>query len=507
MSGARLLPSPILKQMPDDLDNPPPSFSAARKFGAGFGVLVGVAAFLAIVLMANFLSARNFRRISLSDSRVPPLASVTLQVLGALTNDLQVTLYFDPDETLYAPILQSLRQYANASPRVKITTVDYQREPDKATETQRRYNLTPNIKDVVIFAIGERSRVVRQGELSEYDTSQLLSGQSQAVKRKSFTGESYFTSAILTLMESRKLTAYYLRGHNEHDPTTAGTATGYGKFIELLQRGNGLTPFGLTLSGTNPVPADCSLLVIAGPSTPLHADEINQLNNYLNRGGRALVLLPENSNSGLELLLRTWGVELGDDRVTDEVGSREGSFIILKNFGDHDIVRPFGPTQNGLVVATPRSVTPRSAATAGSDSPQVRPLASTSASGKAIGNRASRQFDPRVDKAGVIHVAVAVERGGLRSVEGGSTRMVVVGDSFFLDNNMIQNSVNRDFAANAINWLVDRPKLVGIAPQVVREFQFNMTDAQLRSVQWILLIGVPGAILGFGLLVWWRRQM
>ena len=43
--------------MPDDLDNPPPSFSAARKFGAGFGVLVGVAAFLAIVLMANFLSA------------------------------------------------------------------------------------------------------------------------------------------------------------------------------------------------------------------------------------------------------------------------------------------------------------------------------------------------------------------------------------------------------------------------------------------------------------------
>jgi ABC-type uncharacterized transport system involved in gliding motility auxiliary subunit len=85
--------------------------------------------------------------------------------------------------------------------------------------------------------------------------------------------------------------------------------------------------------------------------------------------------------------------------------------------------------------------------------------------------------------------------------------MVVVGDSFFLDNNMIQNSVNRDFAANVINWLVDRPKLVGIAPQVVREFQFNMTDAQLRSVQWILLIGVPGAILGFGLLVWWRRQM
>ena len=231
------------------------------------------------------------------------------------------------------------------------------------------------------------------------------------------------------------------------------------------------------------------------------------MNNYLNRGGRALVLLPENSNAGLELLLRTWGVELGDDRVTDPASNRQDSFLILNNFGEHEIVRPFGPTQNGLVLATPRSVTPRSAASAGSDAPQVRALVSTSPSGKAIGSRGSRQFDPRVDKSGVIPVAVAVERGGLRSVEGGSTRMIVVGDSFFLANAMIDNSVNRDFAANAINWLVDRPKLVGIAPQVVREFQFNMSDAQLRSVQWILLAGVPGAILGFGLLVWWRRQM
>jgi hypothetical protein len=493
--------------MSDQPENSPPSFSAARKFGSGFSMLVGVAAFLAIVVMVNFLSTRHFQRTTLSADRVPPLASVTLQVLAALTNDLNVTLFFDPEETLYAPILQSLRQYANASPHVKITTVDYVRDRIEAIDIQRKYNLPPNTKDVVIFAIGDRTRIVRQGELSEYDTSKLLSGQSQAVKRKSFTGESYFTSAILTLMESRKLTAYYLRGHSEHDPTTAGTTTGYGKFIDLLERANGLTPFGLTLAGTNPVPADCSLLIIAGPFTPLHADEINQLNNYLNRGGRALVLLPENSNSGLDLLLRNWGVELGDDRIIDEAGSRVGSVVILNNFGDHDIVRPFGPTQNGLVLATPRSVTPRSAATAGSDAPQVRPLASTSPRAKAIGNRVSRQFDPLLDKSGVIHVAVAVERGGLRSVEGGSTRMVVVGDSFFLGNAMIDNSVNRDFAANAINWLVDRPKLVGIAPQVVREYQFNMTDAQMRSVELILLAGVPGGILAFGFLVWWRRQM
>lgn len=495
--------------MSDDLDNPPPSFSAARKFGAGFGVLVGVAAFVAIVLMVNFLATRHFRRVTLSEDRVPPLAPVTLQILGALTNDLQVTLYFDPDETLYTHILQTLRQYANASPRVKVSTVNYLTEPAEAERVKLAYKLPPNSKDIIIFAIGERSRIVRQGELSEYDTSQLLAGKSQSVKRKSFTGESHFTSAILTLMESRKLIAYYLKGHSEHDPRTAGTQTGYGKFIELLQRGNGMTPFELVLSGTNEVPADCSLLIIAGPFTPFHADEVNQLHNYLSRGGRALILLPQSSNAGLELLLRTsWGVELGDDVVTDPLGDQGQGGVTLNNFGDHEIVRPFGPTQNGLALVSPRSVTPRAPSGQGSDAPQVRALVSTSPSGKATANRRGRlDLERQSVREGVIPVAVAVERGGLRSVEGGSTRMVVVGESYFLGNLMIENSVNRDFAGNAINWLVDRPKLVGIAAQPVRDYLFSMTDAQTRSVNWILLAGVPGAVLAFGLLVWFRRQM
>lgn len=492
--------------MPEDFETAPPSFSSARKFGTGFGVLVGVAAFVAIVLMMNFIATRHFRRVTLSEDRVPPLAPVTLQVLGALTNDLQVTLFFDPDETLYAHILQTLRQYANASPRVKITTVDYLREPETARLVKETYKLTPNMKDIIIFTLGNHSRVIRQGELSEYDTSKLLSGQGQSVKRKSFTGESYFTSAIVTLMESRKLIAYYLTGHKEHDPTTAGTPTGYGKLIELLKRDNGMEAFMLELSGTNEVPADCSILILGGPVTPLRPNELEKLNSYLNRGGRALMLLPSGGDAGLELRLRSWGVELGDDVVIDPQSDLPDGGVMLNNFGDHEIVRSFGATQNALVLASPRSVTNRPSGQ-GSDAPQVRPLVSTSPRGQAISDRRSRQFNPLRDKAGIISVAVAVERGGLRSVEGGSTRMVIVGDSYFLDNQMIENSVNRDFAGNAINWLVDRPKLVGIAARPVREYVFIMSDSQLRSVNLILLIGVPGAILGFGLLVWFRRQM
>lgn len=491
--------------MSDDLDNPPPSFSAARKFGAGFGVLVGVLAFLAIIVMVNFLAARHYRRLTLSEDRVPPLAPVTLQVLGALTNTLSVTVFFDPDEALYTHILQLLRQYEHASPRVKITVVNYLTEPARAEQVKAAARLGPNVKDVVIFELNGRYRVVRQGELSEYDTSQLLAGKSRTVKRKSFTGESFFTSAILTLIESRQLSACYLVGHNEHDPQTATTPAGYGKLV-LLLRGNNISTSLLPLTGTNEVPADCSLLVIAGPVTPLHPNEIEKLNRYLNRGGRALVLLPFASDHGLGELLAQWGVDVRDDVVRDAAGDRSESHLTLKNFGEHEIVRPFGVTQNGLIMPTARSVAPRPGGQ-GSDAPQARVLVSTSEAGEAISDyRNGARFDPRRDRRGAIPVAVAVERGGLKSVEGGSTRMVVAGDSYFLNNEVLDHSINRDFVGNAINWLVDRPRLVGIAPQPVRELLFSMSDSQSRSVRWILLAGVPGAILAFGVLVWFRRQ-
>ncbi|NBV21371.1 MAG: hypothetical protein EBS05_05540 [Proteobacteria bacterium] len=493
--------------MADDADNSTPSYSAARKFGLGVNTLVGVAAVLAIVVMVNFLAARHYLRKSLSEDRVPPLASVSLQVVHALTNDLKVTVFFDPDEVLYAPILQLLRQYEHASPRVKVSVVNYVTEPAKAEQVKTRCQLPPNTKDVIIFELNGRHRVVRQGELSEYDTRELLSGKSQSVKRKSFNGEAYFTSAILTLLESRQLIAYYLIGHKEHEPDSSSTPTGYGKFIQLLEQGNGMKAFTLPLVGTNEVPADCSLLVIAGPVLPVTATEREKLNRYLDRGGRALILLTQGSTPELDRLLEQWGVELGDNFVTDEAGDRSESHMTLKNFGEHEIVRLFGGTQNGLIFPTARSVRPRPAGQ-GSDAPQVRPLVSTSEAGKAISNyRNGPRYDPRRDPPpGAIPVAVAVERGGLRSVEGGSTRMVVVGDSYFLNNQVIDVSINRDFAHNTINWLVDRPRLVGVGARPLRDYQFNMSDSQMRTVQWILLAGVPGAVLAFGLLVWYRRQ-
>jgi hypothetical protein len=135
------------------------------------------------------------------------------------------------------------------------------------------------------------------------------------------------------------------------------------------------------------------------------------------------------------------------------------------------------------------------------DAPRVEEIAFTGTNAFLQGNST---FKPQA-----IPLMVAVEKGELKDVvaEHGATRILVVGDSVFLANHQLDLMGNRDFAGTAINWLLDRTQLLGdIGPRPVIYYRLVMTKAQLRSTQTILLVGMPGAILGLGVVVWFRRR-
>ena len=89
----------------------------------------------------------------------------------------------------------------------------------------------------------------------------------------------------------------------------------------------------------------------------------------------------------------------------------------------------------------------------------------------------------------------------------GNTRIVVAGDSLFLNNQLIEAAANRDFLNYAVNWLVDRQELLaGIGPQPVTEYRLLLTNLQQRQLRWLLLGALPGAVLIFGWFVWLVRR-
>jgi ABC-type uncharacterized transport system involved in gliding motility auxiliary subunit len=480
---------------------PRPSFSTGRRWNAALLVSISTLAVLALVVMANYLAARHYHRHTWSADDREALSPLTLEVLRSLTNQVKVIVFYDPDEPLYSHVTAMLKEYSRRNPRVQLEVINYVNEPDKAGLLKATYKLSAAARDLVIFDCNSRVEFVPQSVLSELDPTKLIKGESQVVKRKSFLGERFFTSKLLTVSNPKQPRACFLLGHREHDPTVQNVDEGYGRFAEVLRECN-VQIASLKLMGTNEVPAECDLLVIAGPVTALHETEQARVEKYLEQGGRLLLLLNYLSSAGLEKILAKWNVEVGPRVVLDPEHRFSELDVIVGSYGSHPIVKPFSQSTTPLPLhlLLPRAIGAR-AATQSADAPQAVELAATGPNAVEIEDLKTLKS---VGSPKSFPLMVAVEKGRVGNLA--STRMVVAGDSQFLDNQMIGSAANRDFAWQAVNWLLDRSTLLQIGPRPFTEYTLNMTRAQTQSVRRILMAGVPGAVLLLGLAVWFRRR-
>jgi len=489
-----------------------PSFSRGRKWGIAFNVALIIVAALAIVVMLNYLSGRYSRRFYLSSRTQVKLSPRTLSVLRALTNQVQVTIYFDKDAKLFSDVSDLLREYHAQNPKVKVAVVDYYREPVAAEEIKARYHLGSSTnRNLVIFECGGKKQVVSDKELAQFKLEQDLTQTNLTFMRKlvAFNGELNFTAAILAVANPRSFKAYFLQGHGEHPlyETELKNPVGYASFGEMLRR-NDIEPTNLPdayLLGTNPVPLDCTLLVIPGPRVAIPESELEKIEQYLNQGGRLLAMfnfLSTNQPTGLERILAKWGVNVSPGVVRDpNLTPPENPLVmVVQNFSTQSpITQPLVGSLMELLL--PRSVSriepPASAAT---DLPQVTELVLSTGDAMLSGDASGPHTNSMM---------VAVERNSPKGVvtERGATRMVIAGDSFFLDNELINAGMNRDFGDLAVNWLLERKDLLaGVGPRPVEEYGLLLDRKQAQAVEWILLAGVPGSVLLLGCLVWLRRR-
>ena len=96
------------------------SFSRRRKWRIALQVAVAILAFGAIVVMVNYLSARHFTRFHWSDRGGAELTPRTLALLRSMTNQIEVTLFFDSEHKLFVPVNQLLDEYQAVCPNLTV---------------------------------------------------------------------------------------------------------------------------------------------------------------------------------------------------------------------------------------------------------------------------------------------------------------------------------------------------------------------------------------------------
>jgi len=454
----------------------------------------------AIALMLNYLSYRHYYRTDWSVRQLYTLSSKTTGLLKTLKKPVTVTVFFQPGNVLYEDIHNLLREYRFHSDQLNIQWVDPDRDIAQTEELAVKYDVTePN---VVVFDYDGRNKYVRADEIAQIDTSSGVS------KMTSFKGELAFSSAIQAVVQETVPVVYFLTGHGERDTENFDTRTGFSGLGRLIERDN-VEVRKLELSLEKQIPSDCAVLVVAGAEQSMSTAEADLIRAWMSRSGRLLVLADARRTSGLEPLLRDWGVLLRNDVVLDPARTLTGREVFVTAYNRHAITEKLSTT--AAIFHLPRSVEPGTARSASADRPQVTPLALSSDSSwsESQPEQSPAQYDPETDdRAGPVSMAVAVEKGsttGRLDMQIRPARMIIFGDSGFVSNGGLTGGDMALFMSS-LNWLLDREQLMAIPPKAIDDARLKLTRADIRTLFWSIVWGIPSLAAILGIVLWIRRR-
>ena len=474
--------------------------------------VVAVLLAVALTVMVNWLSARRFMRADWTTTQIYSLSEKTENILADLDDEIRVVVFMTPQTSMYDQVQELLERYKAASDKVTVEHIDPEREPLKTTQLAEQFGV--QVADTVVFIYEDRTKYVTSDQMAEMDYSGAQYGQGPTMR--AFKGEEQFTSAILSLVAPDVPKVYFVTGHGEAALAGAGGGAADRSLQileEALKRENMETADTTLLSGE--VPDDADVLAIIGPTRAYTEAEIEALGAYLDRGGRLLLALdPLIEPVGtmrptrLEAMLGERGVAVHDDLVVDP--SRRLPFYDLSAVYLEDF--PAHPVTQGLEGFAVLFTVSRSLAAEG-DGATV--LVQTSNEGWGETNlgmllRGEPVAFDDADNPGPAAVGVAVEdlavAGDVEEAAAIEYRLVVFGDSDFLTDLDISNAGNAVLAANTFNWLTAREDLVGIPPRDVEQVSLFLSQQQMRNLALLVLLGMPGAAIIAGILVWRRRR-
>lgn len=473
-----------------------------QKVWAASSTAIAVVLAVVLLFLVNYLGARHYVRADWTKSKIYSLSDKTTNVLAALKEPVEIVVFMTPGSPLFEQTKELLDRYRAKSDKVTVEFIDPDRDPLRTRTLVDQYGVAQ--ANTVVFVAGERKKYVTSDQLAEYDYSAAQFGQSP--RMTGFKGEEQFTAAILGVVSPKVPKIYFTTGHGE--PELEGFAdTGLSQFKELLKRDNLEAQATSLLRGE--VPADCDLLVVAGPKAPFAEPERAAIEAYLERGGRLLLLLDPllgmaQRASGLEALATKYGILYADDLVVDPERALpfvDASMVYVSDFRAH----PVSDAMRGLAVVLPvaRSVTTTSAAGANASI-----LLTTSEGGwgeRDIAGLLARRPIKRDDSDTQGPVSLGVAAQSEQDKDKGF-RIVAFGDSDFLVNSQIANVGNVNLGLNAVNWLVRREEALGIAPRQPEQVQLVLSQKQMTAVWVLSIVVLPLAAIALGVAVWWRRR-
>ena len=466
-----------------------------RRRNARYGAIASLSVVLALAILvaANWVSTRQNKRWDLTANKQYTLSDQTVNLLKGLDSPLKL-MVFDLQTRLDSH-RANVEQYRYHSSQVSLEYIDPERQPLQAQQYE--------IREAPTFILEYKGRR----------------------ERATATDERQMANTLIKLIKPQTRKVYFLQGHGEKDPTVNDRG-GYGAAANQLKQDNYQVEK-LVLAQQKDVPADATVVVIAGATNDLLPEELEALRRYLGRAGKLMVLIDPQVGPkatplpGLTALVREWAIDIGNNLVIDITGAAEPTNAVAVEYPHQS-----AEALRGQLTLFPlaRSIEP---VMEGVNGRFAQPVVQTSQASWAetdlnLQEGSGVKPEPeKGDKPGPVTIAAATSATAESAVTAGDaakaaaggdappkpeTRVMVFGDSDFASNNVGGVPGNLNLFGNAVNWLAQQEDLISIRPKEAGDRRITLTSNQLQAMQWLSIVLIPAAVLLVGVATWWRRR-
>lgn len=457
-------------------------------FQGGTYSLAITAIVLAILVALNimvFALPSTYTNLDISSSKLYSITSNTKVVVNALQDD--VTIYWIVQSGEEDSVIENLlNKYDSLSDHIEVV----KKNPDVYPTFAEQYTDEEVANNSLIVECGDRNRFISYNDIYVSETN-----MSTYSYEYSFDGEGAITSAIDYVVNAEQPQLYILEGHGEAELSES--------FSTQIEKEN-IETTTFSLLNEDSIPEEADAILIYAPSSDISEEEKTMLSEYVDNGGKLMVLAGPTESGTLENLyglLSDYGVEAQEGIVVEsdrEHYAFQAPYVLLPDIASDEITDPLLeenyyailPIAQGMTVGT-------------TDKGTVTQLLTTSDTSfsKVDGYSLSTYEKEDGDIDGPFAVGL--------SIEGNSGGQIVwFSSSQFLEDmyNSYSSGANLDLAMNALSSLVGENDAVSIRSKSLNYNYLTISDS-VSTVLKQLMIGVfPLVYLGIGGVVILRRR-
>jgi hypothetical protein len=498
-------------------DSKPPRTRRRIKIGRvriGLNVVVQIVLILFLAAMVNSLAFKHYKRWDFSRDQKYALSDKTKRFLDSLKSKMRITVFFSPSTPITADLQNLLTEYQYAGKgKIDVEQIDPERSLSRAKELFDKYKVVTD-ESLLVLDYDGRNKTVKASEMADVDQSGMAFGEGPRVA--AFKGEQAITSAMIDLVEGKKKTLGYVTGHKE---PALSTPTSPISLLKTFIENENIKFQELNLLDQPAIPADLNAVMIVGPQYDFSDREMQVLRDFWDKQGRILVFVDPAANiPRLRAFLDELGVKVNDDRLMVFVRTGIQELALTRDvqahfLGDSPVTKRLADVR-AIFVGGTASLTldpNRGRATNIRLEPLIQAekgyFAETDYNSD---NQVKLQEDAKKTGDVPLTIAASAEKGGSADarVQVNSSRLVAVSNATFVqDTAIMQDQAALDFVSGAVNWLLSREQMIGIAPKIQKPLTFSLDPEALRRLRWILLVLMPLIPAAIGTVVWWQRRV